>query len=357
MRRLGKRLAYNFKTANFQAGYSFLFSAQGHATVDYDPLTHPFELPVQCLRIDCAAEKPLLFQPNADSTPGTTLWGAFGDALLRGVCQRRADRACGDGAGGCAAPDACAGRWLYKPHSTTQKRELPRPVLLYAPALESGRPCAEFHIELVLWGRQAIARREAVEHLVRQMGRQGLKTGPAAAEPTRFLATRIEAGPVATLAKRIEAVWAWRGRGFLLRFETPFLLQKNQRLANAEEVALADILGACAYELAAWDIEDRGLGEELPKPPHKLCLDARDAARQSAASARLAHWLPHHSAQANRVSRKNGHRFPLQGFMGEARFSAIDGDALPWLVVLALGGGGQKRPWGFGRVGIGWDAD
>jgi len=324
--------------------------------VDYDPLSHPFELPVQCLRIDCVAEKPLLFQPNADSTPGITLWGAFGDALLHSVCQRRADGACGGAAGGCAAPDTCAGRWLYKlPRSIAQKREFFRPVLLYAPALESGRPCAEFRIELLLWGRQAIARRETVVEIMRQMGRQGLKTGQDAAKPTRFLATRVEAGPAATLAERIEAAWHWCGRGFLLRFETPFLLKKNERLAD---VTWSGILRDCAQNLVLWDIEDRGLvADDLPKSPHKLSLDARDAAQQAAESANVAYWRPSNAMRGKRVSRKNGQRFPLQGFTGEARFSAIDPAALPWMVTLALGGGGQKRPWGFGRVEISWDAD
>ena len=54
-----------------------------------------------------------------------------------------------------------------------------------------------------------------------------------------------------------------------------------------------------------------------------------------------------------RLSKSSGTPYPLQGFQGNVELEGPLRAALPWLLALALGGGGQKRAMGFGVVS-GW---
>lgn len=327
----------------------------------YDPLTDPFHLPVQTLRIDCEADRPLWFPPRAGATPGTTLWGAFGDALLAEACVRaRADLGgCGDAAGTCLSPEACPLRWLYKPWSDAHSRTMARPVLLRAVDLEREQGRRAFRLEATLWGRKAIAARPLIERTLRRMGERGLRPGGDAAAPVPFRLISMAAEPPATLAERAAARPAGLGRVALV-FETPYLLKRLRGMPpeawpGGAAVTLAEVLGNAAYELAAWDMEDRELSAAAAKSRHRLCLDARDAAR--AAAGRLA-WVDGELFPAEvgpRLSRSNAHAFPLRGFVGYAEYAGEGEAAWPWLLALALGGGGEKRPWGFGRVRVAGD--
>ncbi|MDQ2694083.1 MAG: hypothetical protein M3Z21_01660 [Pseudomonadota bacterium] len=53
-----------------------------------------------------------------------------------------------------------------------------------------------------------------------------------------------------------------------------------------------------------------------------------------------------------RLARTDGRAFPLQGFQGAAEVEGPLDGALPWLLALSLGGGGQKRAMGFGVVNL-----
>lgn len=326
--------------------------------MNYNPLTDPFDLPVQTLRFDCAAERPLQFSTHSGATPGTTLWGAFGDALLAQCCIRRENGRsdCGDAAGGCLAQDLCPGRWLYKPRSILQNRDLARPVLLHSRDLEQDCPVQEFRIDAILWGRHAIAALELVCDLLHHMGEQGLKPEQDFAEPVRFQIGEIRAETPGTLADRAASLLPFQPKRFRLTFETPFLGEKKRKDPAGGLFSLADILGGCAFDLAAWDLEDRELGPDLPKPRHKLCLDARDAARQAAESVRPLGGELAWCDTGKRISRTNNSTFRLQGFVGQAEFSGYCAPILPWLTALSLGGGGAKRPWGFGRVRVEWQS-
>ncbi|MGH8474869.1 MAG: hypothetical protein ACRER2_03715 [Methylococcales bacterium] len=93
---------------------------------------------------------------------------------------------------------------------------------------------------------------------------------------------------------------------------------------------------------------------DLDKPRHKLCLDARDAARRAAEGIE---WIESDLVLCDtgqRVSRSNGSSFRLQGFVGEVEFSGHLEVVLPWVSAPTLGGGGAKRPWGFGRACVEW---
>lgn len=329
----------------------------------YNPLVSPFELPVQILSLACRADRPLRFDRRGGATPGTSLWGAFGEALLEIVCVRAREggAGCGDGVGECLAPGECHGRWLYKPRAEDRhpalpkpvSRQLARPVLLAAPALETGEPVEAFHIEAILWGRQAIARRGVVEQTLRRMAERGLQPAGTSGPTVPFRIEALRGDPPATLAERL-ADRPEAPPGFRLVFETPCMLEKHHHKAGPAELSLSDILGGCAYDLAVWDMEDRQSGPDLPKPRHKFGLDARDAARQAAEALRPVGGALWPVDVGFRVSRKNGHSFPLQGFVGYVDFIGECAAALPWLLALALAGGGEKRPWGFGRVRVVW---
>jgi CRISPR/Cas system endoribonuclease Cas6 (RAMP superfamily) len=51
-----------------------------------------------------------------------------------------------------------------------------------------------------------------------------------------------------------------------------------------------------------------------------------------------------------RYSRGNKQMMSLEGFVGLAELGGDLRAALPWLLTLALAGGGQKRAMGFGSV-------
>jgi hypothetical protein len=326
---------------------------------DYDPLSAPFELPTQQLTVRCLAERPLYLQPRAGATAGTTLWGAFGEALLKHACIRhvRGWGACIESNVPCLASCDCPVPWLYKPYSQVHRRNLARPVLLYARALESQLPVDAFDLEVTLWGRRAVATWETIERALRAMGATGLQAGE---EPVRFEIGEIWARPVKRLAERTAVLQINDWHQALLVFETPFLHREQveiepgvrQKLFMAGGVLpLAEILGNVAYELTAWDIEDRELSDYLDRETrHNLCRQARETARQAIKTSQIIRCELNPVPVGLRASRETGHVFPLAGFTGQVELSGSLHHALPWLITLALGGGGQKRSMGFGRV-------
>lgn len=321
----------------------------------YDPLNDPFDLPVQVLHLDCVAKRPLAFLPHAGALPGTTLWGAFGDVFLEGFCllRRRGQSVCGEHGCGCLLPESCPGRWLYKPRSLLQNRDLARPVLLSSADLETGEAVSEFRLQAVLWGRHALAAKDLVVEVLQRMGERGLNADPDDSEPVRFEIERLVEEPAQAIAQRVATLAILDPSGFRSEFQTPFLLDMKRHAGRPRAFSLADVLGGCAFDLAAWDLEDREL-PDLDKPRHKFCLDARDAARAAVEGVEMIDFDLVWCDIGERVSRGNGSPFRLQGFVGEVEFSGDIEPLLPWLCALELGGGGAKRPWGFGRVRVDW---
>ena len=87
---------------------------------DYDPILSPLQLPVQQWRVPGHFEHPVVFPEREGATPGTLLWGAFGEALWHTTCaDRQAGVSCNQrvGAAHCLAPDRCVVPWLYKPQA------------------------------------------------------------------------------------------------------------------------------------------------------------------------------------------------------------------------------------------------
>ncbi|MCP4696726.1 MAG: hypothetical protein GY862_07745 [Gammaproteobacteria bacterium] len=323
--------------------------------MNYDPLYHPFELPVQILQAHCIAEQPFYLPPRPGVTPGTTLSGAFGAALWSSVCccRKQPVNPCLNEEGAepcCRHPEQCPVPWLYKPYSEVHRRGFTRPVLFRSDALEELRAVTEFDLRVTLWGRHAIDAVEDVKAALRRMGELGLSRE---GERVRFHIEQFSETPGLTLTQRVALLH--RNGNVMLEFHTPFLHQmKNNGIRHFHtrpELPLADILGNAAYTLAAWDIEDRALKESLDKKiRHNLSRDSRDAARAAGESLtiRRAELTPVELGE--RFSRSTGQNVPLYGFIGQAELTGDLDAAMPWLLTLALAGGGQKRALGFGGV-------
>ena len=265
--------------------------------MSYDPLYHPFELPIQQLRLHCRLAEPLHLEPRPGSTPGTSLAGVFGHALWDTQCRRlqRGDHPChrepstldpsGRSAACCHEPEHCAVRWL---HGGKQLNNLPRPILLHAPELEENRPVDAFTLHLTLWGRQALALTGPILQSLDAAGERGI-IGPGE-YPIPFAVETLEEDPVLSLAERLAPLQQVAWRGALLRFVTLFrhketvtVIERGRSISRKlyfarGELPLAKMLGNVAYQLAAWDMQDREL-DGLDR--HDLARQARRAASEA----------------------------------------------------------------------------
>ncbi|MCK5720745.1 MAG: hypothetical protein KAH84_12470 [Thiomargarita sp.] len=326
---------------------------------DYNPLIHPFELPVQKLIVYCVTDESFYLEPHEGSTPGTTLSGAYGTALWSTVCYNRFNNPClrHQKNPECKTPEKCVLPWLYKPYSKVQHRNFTRPVLFYSPELEGTKPVNAFTIEITLWGRHAITYQNMVKETLEKMGRFGLNNQGISIP---FKIVDIKTMPNLTLMDRIEKLP--KTSSVLLEFQTPFLHAGNSKNRHEfhtdDKLPIANILGNIAYDLVAWDMEDRDLGETLDsKMRHNLARDARDAAWE--AGEKLTVLRTHLSpiTIGKRYSRGNKNNMLIEGFIGLAELTDNLKNALPWLLVLSLSGGGQKRAMGFGSVRLWLDGN
>ena len=327
---------------------------------NYDPATSPFELPVQKLIAYCITERPLFLPPRQGSTPGTSLAGTFGIALWSTVCfySNTPAGACNtlQGKPRCQAPSTCILPWLYKPYSEVHRRNFARPVLLRSADLEGAAPVDVFTLEVTLWGRHAIAAQEAVKNTLVKMGELGLNSEGT---PVRFKVNNIESEQAFTLSQRLERLP--KVQSVLLEFQTPFLhgektSEGKRQFYIREQLPIVSLLGSVAYNLAAWDMEDRDLGKKLDgKARHDLARDTRDIAWKVAEELFIVRTHLSPVEVGERFSRGNRKTMQIQGFVGLAELAGNVGVAMPWLLTLALAGGGQKRAMGFGSVRMWFD--
>jgi len=311
----------------------------------YDPLA----LPVRRFVVPCRTERPLAFPPAFGATVGTTLAGAFGHALLDVAC-REGERVCGstpDGGLDCEQPWRCSLPRLLKPRATAGDRRFPTPVLLRAPALEPGKPVSAFELHGVLWGRRAIEAQAAVEESVALMGGEGLacggeripfSTGAVRFDERRCVRARAEAARPAAPCPAV-----------LLVLETATVTKREPR-PGGERRWLEDLVGNAAYELAAWDMEDRDIGPALDGDTRDAYASAvRDQARAAVRSVDLHEAAFDIVDLGARRSSANRRRYGLRGVLGTIELDGAE-EAWPWLVAIALGRAGQRRGLGCGEA-------
>ena len=334
---------------------------------DYDPLHDPFALPVARAHLACRADTPIHLPFVEGATVGTTLAGAWHPAFRRTVCaaRRAGERHCltaRDEAEVCHRPDACAAPTLLKPYSVVHRRAMATPVLLRAPDLECGEPCSTFELEVTLLGRRALRLRNEVLESLHKLARRGLV---AHGEAVPFRIEDHTASPVRSLGEWVGDFIAFSPPRIQLVFEAPTLHQEKVRGADGrmskQYVAsgappLAGLMGNAAYELVAWDIEDRDVGEAVDRYRRDaLASEARDAAREAAGNLNvLRALLEPIDLGTRRVGRGEVEQL-IQGFLGTVELAGDLRGALPWLVWMALGRCGQNRAKGFGEMSL-WGA-
>ncbi|MEO5377942.1 MAG: hypothetical protein H7832_09210 [Magnetococcus sp. DMHC-6] len=325
----------------------------------------PFDLPTQILKFRCQAERPLYFcQGREGATLGTTLAGAFGEALCQVGCARQRNGAprCLDLDHQnfvCPEEEACHFSWLYKPYSKIHRRPLGRPIGLRAPELEGDQPVTQFSLQVILWGRHTLAGRAVILDALHAMGSNGFKIE---GRSIRFrLLSSAQEESVLTLQNRIQHLTNPTRHHALLTLATPLLIPSRTTDEDGSHIRthpkagafnVATLLGNCAYELTAWDLEDRQEKSAFDHTTrHHLCRQARQNAEITCVKS--VKMTQNHLSLVDlghRTSRSNGRPFPLQGLIGHLELTGDINAILPWLVVLDLCGGGQRRSMGFGAI-------
>ncbi len=326
----------------------------------YDPHRSPFDLPVQALRFRLESRRPICLSGGVGATAGTTLAGAFGNALMESGCVRRVGggRRCPllrTGGVDCAFRAACVLPRVHKPESPVHLRPFAAPILLRAPELEAGESVETFDLWVTLWGRRALLARDLAAAAVGRLAHVGLDT-PGGRES--FEVTDAIVSPAVSLAEAMGDSPGALGDPVRVDTVTPLSLGRSTPSAPTQDAGVAwrafsSALQNAAYELVAWDIEDREVGETVTREERDSCAEAaRDACAEACAAARCVagRLAPVHLG--GRMSRGQRTRLPLRGISG---FASLEGDLrglVPWLTAAALGRMGQLRSFGFGQVTV-----
>jgi hypothetical protein len=330
--------------------------------MDYDLLSSPFELPVNILLIQCNSEYPLIFSSHEGATPGTTLNGALGEALLEVGCTIASEEGnhCIEDHKGlllCKHPKQCPVPKIYKPFSEVQRRSFPRPIRLRY--VESRPPTKKFSLITILWGQKANMNIKIIQNALHHMGKKGLYL------KERFIPFKIEV---------IKSVFAGTLKDYiyqkfpepqdinsmLLEFTTPFYyerkIEKTRWILGGGELPLGKILGNVAYELTSWHLEDLELFDEK-QTRDNLAQASREYVESAAGEISVEKSFLIPINYGKRYSRRNKKSFYLQGVVGYTIICGNISKILPWLVTLSLWGGGQKKSYGSGDVKLWIDPD
>lgn len=344
---------------------STAFGNAARAAPLYRPGSSALELPVQVGTVRCRPVRPIYFPPAPGKTPSKTLAKAFKSVVRRMGCPPvQAGRECGATGGGELAecPDpACPLIHFYNPRAADGK-PLARPAFLYSEALNGDRPVDRFDLRITLWGRVAIAHRPWLERVLEVMGTAGLRN---CGESVPFRMESIAWGRTATLQEMAEELAAQGPERLLLQFPVPFRFvqtvthgdgRQTRHIMAAGELPIREMLANCAYHTAAADLDDRARsGQTVPDNRHPFCREAREQARRAAAGVRPLRSDLSPAFVGRSGFRANGESYPQDGFVGQAELGGDLAGAIPWLVSLAMGGGGQHRSDGFGVVRL-WAA-
>ncbi len=307
------------------------------------------------MRFSChCLDHPLLFDVREGATPETTLNGLLGEILLTRCCpfgeeaahrcleRRRLD-----------CPDfPCALSGVYKPSP------FPRPIRLrFIPESDS----TAFGLDVVLWGRRALALRPSLAVLVHFMGETGLRLGQG--RSTRFEVSRPDLVFDGTLEQWAARLFPEPSRmdRLLVEFVTPFAHEEkiqdpDRGLVKAAMASgpfpLAKTLGNTANNLVLWRAQDQ---EPVHTPLTSELKNAAQAAREmvedlcSPDNILIENNLLVPHQVGTRASRKTG-AFQMDGFLGYTVLTGRLEPLLPWLSVWPAFGGGAKISFGFGQV-------
>lgn len=229
---------------------------------------------------------------------------------------------------------------LYQPRSMNRNgdrissRDHASPVGVWIDLLAA----EQWDMQLLLWGRQAIACRPLVFEALERAGRAGIWGEDGAvgfshdivAEDSRTLARWCDRPPPDHA---------------LLTFDTP---------CNTKSLNLATLVGNTAHDLVQWALVDAGASADLSK---RECDDLADSSRQQAKETVETMTVQLHEERyvdlGVRQSRSNGGNLHLKGWTGSVALSDDLSAAWPWLKAMELSGAGGQRAFGMGRVKLG----
>jgi hypothetical protein len=308
------------------------------------------DLSLVSLRIGARAREPL----ELPEWSGSTLRGAFGDALYDLVCAHRERAACAD----CPVEALCAFPYLFETRAqpgqvgTSGFRDLPRPYVIRSPL---GRDMIaadqEFEWQVTLVGR-------AIQHLPyfvlawRAMGETGLGRRGGRFELARVEVLDGDGVPVATVYDRetsrltppsenliVSPAYPAPTGALEVMFLTPTSLKAEGQPVRRPEFALF-------WKAVQLRLSLLRLAHGAGRP----AVDFRESLRQ-AEVVRLVEWEAQELSW-ERYSRRQGQRVPMRGFVGTARYQ---GDVTPFLPALRLGslvGVGDNCTFGQGQFAV-----
>ncbi|MEQ8768689.1 MAG: hypothetical protein RL885_32580 [Planctomycetota bacterium] len=224
---------------------------------------------------------------------------------------------------------------------------MPRPVFISSPELEARQPTRSFSLNLTLWGRRALDALPDIERAVGILARKGLTV-----DGRRVAFEIIEVGATEVFSLGDFHLHSDVGVSpeLVILLETPLILGGS--LDRIDPLALLRrCLGNAAYELVAWDIEERDTVGILDRwARDELATAGRAHVDRLGAELELRSSQLHRVRVGVRRSRSTGSDFELRGVTGYLCVGGNLGPVLPWLQTASLGGLGQKRTQGFGEV-------
>ena len=314
-------------------------------------------LPIEIFTVSCQTDNPLILPLKPGATPGTTIFGSFGEVLLNRHCKHNKNCLKTHSGFQCQQPQNCAARWLYKPYSDVHRRHFPRPVFIYSRELENRTPTNHFTLHITLWGRQAIKHKKQIQQDLIALSEKGfLLNGQAQC----FKISHFSKSTAQTLANIVDQHSQQSISNALFLFETPLRYREKIRHPNgrtesfwlaAGEPPIRELIANSAYELAAWYLEDSQQTEFNTKEQrHQYCQATKQHVLELLKETYPADWLLHPTSVGQRYSKTEQCEFQLDGFRGFTELKGKLEKILPWIIVLALQGGGQNRAMGFGRI-------
>jgi len=315
-----------------------------------------FTLPVEIFTAYCQSNTALVLPIKSGATPGTTLFGSFGDILLDNHCQQKQNCLHNRAEFECKLPQTCPLKWLFKPYSDIHHRHFPRPIFMYSRELENRVPVTHFKLHITLWGQHAIQQKTCIQQSLITLAEKGFLLN---SQPQSFQISHFSTSKAQSLEELITPYSQQAINSVLFLFETPLRYREKVRHPNgktesfwqaAGEPPIRELIANSAYELAAWQLEDSQQTQIDKQQRHQHCQQIKHSVVDLLEKTYPDNWLLYPASVGQRYSKSEQKEFQLDGFRG---FTELKGDlnaALPWLIALALQGGGQNRAMGFGRI-------
>lgn len=258
----------------------------------------------------------------------------------------------------CKKKDKCLLPFLYKPQSMVTFRTFARPIRITIDKLEGG----DFLFWITAWGRKASSKRglAIIANALAEMGEEGVKDIEGKFIPFEILGEpKIEfKGDIRQFSSQLfEGIE--KLKYITLELITPVKWKgqtdSRRQTLTTPNLAWDKIFGEVAYDLVAWDLEDRGMNKILGRTvSNAIASSVRTYFENLFVSIEIEQASLYYGSQGVRCSRKSGNDYKLDGLLGSV---ILRGELSPLkdiLAVMAIWGCGQDRSNGLGRIKLGF---